>query len=73
MNSCHQHNTSIATPFGLFEYTRMPFGSAPSSFQCFMQQKFNDAVFKFTLEDVIIYLETGDGHLERLDIVFTPL
>lgn len=78
MDPDHQHKTAFATPFGLYEYTRMPFGlcNAPASFQRLMQQIFNDAVFQILLvylDDIVIYSETVDEHLERLDFVFTRL
>lgn len=76
--STKQHKTAFATPFGLYEYTRMPFWlcNAPASFQRLMQQIFNDAVFQTLLvylDDIVIYSETVDEHLERLDFVFTRL
>ena len=37
--------TAVVTPFGLFEFTRMPFGlcNAPQTFQNFMDSIFRDA------------------------------
>ena len=40
VNSNDIHKTAVTTPFGLFEFLRMPFGlrNAAQMFQCFMDQ-----------------------------------
>jgi hypothetical protein len=78
MEPSHQYKTAFTTPYGLFEYTRMPFGlcNSPASFQRLMQHIFNDAVFQILLiylDDIIVYSKTLDEHLERLDVVFSRL
>ena len=46
-----QHKTAFTTPFGLFEYTRMPMGltSALATFQRLMQATMSDFMFQFLL------------------------
>ena len=46
-----QHKTAFTTPFGLFEYTRMPMGltSALATFQRLMQATMSDFIFQFLL------------------------
>ena len=78
MHPDDQHKTAFSTPFGLFEYTRMPFGlcNSPAIFQRLMQNIFNDSVFQILLiylDDLIIYSSTLDEHIERLDKVITRL
>ena len=50
-----QHKTAFTTPFGLFEYTRMPMGltSALATFQRLMQATMSDFMFQFFL----VYLD----------------
>lgn len=50
-----RHKTAFTTPFGLFEYNRMPFGlgGAPGTFQRIMQTIFRDEL----LETLIVYLD----------------
>ena len=52
--------TAFITPFGLFEYNRMPFGlcNAPASFARLMQACLNEQIFQILLvylDDILIY------------------
>jgi hypothetical protein len=78
MHPDDQHKTAFVTPFGLYEYTKMPMGlcNSPATFQRLMQHIFNDTVFQILLiylDDLIIYSTTIEEHIERLDKVFTRL
>ncbi|KAI3359260.1 hypothetical protein L3Q82_002779 [Scortum barcoo] len=50
-----RHKTAFTTPFGLFEYLRMPMGvcSGPATFQRLMQATMNDLIF----EIMLVYLD----------------
>ena len=70
--------TAFCTPFGLFEFNRMPFGlcNAPGTFQRLMERMFGDCRNQSVLlylDDVIVYSATVEQHLERLGEVFTRL
>ena len=78
MHPDDRHKTALITPFGLFEYLRMPMGlsTAPATFQRLMQSTMNDLVFQILLvylDDLLIYSRTFDEHLERLQMVFDRL
>lgn len=78
MHPDDQHKTAFSTPFGLYEFTRMPFGlcNSPATFQRLMQNIFNDSVFQILLvylDDLIIYSSTLEEHLTRLDKVLGRL
>ena len=67
--------TAFATRQGLFEYLRMPFGlcNAPSTFQRTMEialQGLQWRTLLIYLDDVIIFSNSFDEHLERLTEVF---
>ena len=69
-----QHKTA----FGLFEYTRMPFGlcNSPATFQRLMQHVFNELVYQILfvyLDDIVIYSRTIDDQVEKLYTVFRKL
>ena len=69
--------TAFSTPFGKFEYTRMPFGlkNAPSHFQCTMDIVLA-ALFDCSsayIDDVIIFSRSFDDHLYDLNNVLTAL
>lgn len=55
MDPKDQDKTAFTTPFGLFEYTRMPFGltGAPATFQRLMNGVMSDFLFNFLL----VYLD----------------
>ncbi len=70
--------TAFTTPFGLFEYLRMPFGlcNAPSTFQRLMQQAFDGDIFNILLvylDDIIVFSKNVEDHLTRLERVFQRL
>ena len=67
-----KHKTAFITPFGLFEYNRMPFGlcGAPATFQRLMQSCLHDQVFQTLLvyiDDIIVFADTFEEHMLRLD------
>ena len=70
--------TVFCTPFGLFEWNRMPFGlcNAPSTFQRLMQRMFGDQQCQsllLYLDDIVVFSSTVEQHLERLEIVLGRL
>lgn len=68
--------TAITTPFGLFQYKYMPFGlrNAASTFQRVMDLLFTncDCVFIY-LDDILIFSDTEEDHLEDLSAVLKIL
>ena len=70
--------TAFCTPFGLFEFNRMPFGlcNAPGTFQRLMERMFGDCRYQSVLlylDDVVVFSATVEQHLERLEEVFARL
>ena len=70
--------TAFCTPFGLFEFNRMPFGlcNAPSTFQRLMERMFGAQHFQsllLYLDDVVVFSATVDEHVSRLDAVLSRL
>lgn len=70
--------TAFCTPFGLFEFNRMPFGlcNSPSTFQRLMERIFGDQSFQsllLYLDDIIIFSSSFEEHLQRLQLVLTRL
>ena len=73
-----QRKTAFTTPFGLYEFTRMPFGlcNSPATFQRLMQTVFHADMFAILLvylDDIVVYSSTLEEHIARLDIVFSRL
>lgn len=72
-----KHKTAF-TPFGLFEFNLMAFGScnAPSTFQRLMERIFADqslqSLFLY-LEDVVVISTFVEQHLQRLELVLQSL
>ena len=69
--------TAFTTPQGLFQFTVMPFGlsGAPATFQRMMDTLI-DGLESFTaayLDDLVIYSETWEDHLEHIQQVFQRL
>ncbi len=70
--------TAFVTRSGLYEYNKMAMGlcNGPSTFQRFMELLFRGLQWKILLiylDDIIIYSETFEAHLERLGEVFRRL
>ncbi len=70
--------TAVTTPFGLFEWTRMPFGlcNAPATFQRLMGLVLGDLTFDILLnylDDIIVFSKDFESHCQRLEIVFNRL
>ena len=69
MNPTDIAKTAIVTPFGLFEYTRMPFGlkNAAQTFQRFMDSVFRDLPFAYVyLDDILVASTSADEHCNHL-------
>lgn len=78
MHERDRAKTAFTTPFGLFEYVRMPFGvcNGPATFQRLMQATMSDLIFQILLvylDDILVFSETFEQHLERLETVFRRL
>jgi hypothetical protein len=68
--------TAIITPFGLFEFTRMPFGlrNAGMTFQRLMDSVLGGLPFAFVyLDDILIASPDPVSHRRHLEAVFTVL
>ena len=68
--------TAITTPFGLFEYLRMPFGlrNAAQTFQSFMDEVCRGLNFLYVyLDDILIASSNEHEHLQHLENLFDRL
>lgn len=73
-----RHKTALITKYGLFEYTKMPFGlcNAPSKFQRCMELIFRGIQWKTLLiyiDDIILYSSSLNDHFEKLNEVLSRL
>ena len=73
-----REKTAFTTPFGLFEWDRMPFGlcNAPATFQRLMQRCLGGQLMESVLvylDDVIVYSPDFDSHLRHLEEVFRAM
>ena len=70
------NKTAITTPFGMYEFTRMPFGlrNSAQTFQRFINEVFNDMDFVFTyIDDILIASHNEEEHFQHLQSVFKRL
>lgn len=78
MHPRDKEKTAFTTPFGLYEFNRMPFGlcNAPATFQRLMQRCLgnlvNDSLLIY-LDDVIVFSPDFHSHLRHLEEVFQCL
>ena len=75
----HKCRTTFTVgPIGFFEYNKMPFGlsNSPATYQRLMEEclgELNMKICVIYLDDLIIFSDSFEQHLERLDIVLTRL
>lgn len=70
------YKTATTTPFGLFEYTHMPFGlrNASQTFQRFMHEVLHGLDFVFVyIDDILVFSSSFEEHKEHLRILFQRL
>ena len=70
--------TAFCTPFGLYEFNRMPFGlcNAPGTFQRLMERVFGDQSLQsllLYLDDIVVFSASFEQHLGRLQMVLERL
>ena len=75
---CKAYTTFTCGPLGFYEFDTMPFGAtnAPATFQRLMHDCLEDLNMRWCivyLDDIIIYNDTKEEHLERLEVVFQKL
>ena len=76
MEAADVPKTAIITPFGLFEFLRMPFGlhNAAQTFQRFIDQVLRGLPFSYIyLDDVLIASSTPEEHQHHLHTVLARL
>ncbi|KAK3793668.1 hypothetical protein RRG08_014562 [Elysia crispata] len=78
MHKDDQEKTAFTTPFGLWEFTTLPFelSGAPTTFQRLTQSSMNDLVLRILLvclDLVLVFSRDFQEHLRRLETVFTRL
>ena len=68
--------SAFITPFGLFQYERLPFGmcNAPATFQRMVNHLVQglDGVYAY-LDDIVVVSETWEEHVDKLRVLFDRL
>jgi hypothetical protein len=76
VNPADQPKTAVTTPFGLFEFTRTPFGlrNAAQTFQRFMNELFQGLDFVYVyIDDILVASHTEEEHFRHLKQVLERL
>ncbi|KAI2643768.1 Retrovirus-related Pol polyprotein [Labeo rohita] len=71
-----RQKTAFCTPFGLYQFNRMPFGlcNSPGTFQRLMERILGDQHFQsllLYLDDVVVFSSSFEQHLGRLRLVLS--
>ena len=64
----HIYKTAITTPFGLYEFKRMPFGlkNAAQTFQRFINEVLSGLDFAYAyIDDVLVASNNEDDHIKH--------
>lgn len=75
----HKERTAFTVgPLGFYEYVKMPFGlsNSPATYQRLMEEclgDYNMTICLIYLDDLIIFSENFEQHLQRLDLILTRL
>ena len=75
----HKERTAFSVAnLGFYEYVKMPFGlsNSPATYQRLMEEclgDYNMSICVINLDDLIIFSDTFEEHLRRIDLVFTRL
>lgn len=78
VNKEDQRKTAFSTPFGHYEYIRMPFGlkNAPATFQRLMNSVLREYINKICivyLDDILIFSTSIQEHIVNLNKIFKAL
>ena len=68
--------TAVTTPFGLFEFVRLPFGltNAAQTFQRFIDQVLHGLPFTYAyIDDILVASKSPEEHQHHLEILFKRL
>lgn len=75
----HKERTAFTVgSLGFFEFNRLPFGlsNSPATYQRIMEEMLGDLNMKICviyLDDLIVFANTFEEHMERLEIIFNRL
>ena len=75
MHKDHIGKTALITPFGLFEFLRMPFGlkNSAQTFQRLIDSIFGDIPYVFAyIDDILVASSSPAEHADHLRTVFSP-
>jgi hypothetical protein len=76
MDQASVQKTAVNTPFGLFEYNRMPYGlcNASQTFQRQMNELFGQLAFVFVyIDDILVFSNNEREHTTHLEEIFKIL
>ena len=72
-----QEKTAFVSPYGKFEFTRMPFGlkNAPATFQRLMEVVLRDCYHCSApyIDDIVVFSSSGAEHVEHLRLVLEKM